>query len=58
LDDGFFATEVAYNWFHRWSHAINWLWATHAGHHSPNEMVLPAALLPDWTGLLSDDWLV
>jgi sterol desaturase/sphingolipid hydroxylase (fatty acid hydroxylase superfamily) len=31
---GFFAVEFAYYWFHRWSHRINWLWATHAVHHS------------------------
>jgi sterol desaturase/sphingolipid hydroxylase (fatty acid hydroxylase superfamily) len=22
---GFFAVELAYYWFHRWSHTINWL---------------------------------
>jgi sterol desaturase/sphingolipid hydroxylase (fatty acid hydroxylase superfamily) len=55
---GFFAVEFAYYWFHRWSHTINWLWATHAVHHSANEMVLPAALRLGWTGLLSGGWLV
>lgn len=55
---GFFAVEFAYYWFHRWSHAINWLWATHAVHHSANEMALPAALRLGWTGLLSGGWLV
>ncbi len=55
---GFFAVEFAYYWFHRWSHTINWLWATHAVHHSANEMVLPAALRLGWTGLLSGGWVV
>jgi sterol desaturase/sphingolipid hydroxylase (fatty acid hydroxylase superfamily) len=55
---GFFAVEFAYYWFHRWSHTVNWLWATHAVHHSANEMALPAALRLGWTGLLSGGWLV
>jgi sterol desaturase/sphingolipid hydroxylase (fatty acid hydroxylase superfamily) len=55
---GFFALEFAYYWFHRWSHTINWLWATHAVHHSANELTLPAALRLGWTGLISGGWLV
>lgn len=55
---GFFAVEFAYYWFHRWSHTINWLWATHATHHSANEMTLPAAIRLGWTGPLSCGWLV
>lgn len=55
---GFFAVEFAYYWFHRWSHTVNWLWATHATHHSANEMTLPAAIRLGWTGPLSGGWLV
>jgi sterol desaturase/sphingolipid hydroxylase (fatty acid hydroxylase superfamily) len=55
---GFFAVEFAYYWFHRWSHRINWLWATHAVHHSANELTLPAAIRLGWTGVLSGGWLV
>lgn len=55
---GFFALEFAYYWFHRWSHTINWLWATHAVHHSANELTLPAAIRLGWTGLISGGWLV
>jgi sterol desaturase/sphingolipid hydroxylase (fatty acid hydroxylase superfamily) len=55
---GFFALEFAYYWFHRWSHRINWLWATHAVHHSANELTLPAAIRLGWTGPLSGGWLV
>lgn len=54
---GFFAVEFAYYWFHRWSHSINWLWATHAVHHSPNELTLPAALRLGWTGVISGGWM-
>jgi sterol desaturase/sphingolipid hydroxylase (fatty acid hydroxylase superfamily) len=55
---GFFAVEFAYYWFHRWSHRINWLWATHAVHHSANELTLPAAIRLGWTGVISGGWLV
>jgi sterol desaturase/sphingolipid hydroxylase (fatty acid hydroxylase superfamily) len=55
---GFFAVEFAYYWFHRFSHCINWLWATHAVHHSANELTLPAAIRLGWTGVLSGGWLV
>jgi sterol desaturase/sphingolipid hydroxylase (fatty acid hydroxylase superfamily) len=55
---GFFAVEFAYYWFHRWSHNINWLWATHAVHHSANELTLPAAIRLGWTGVLSGGWLI
>lgn len=54
----FFAVEFAYYWFHRWSHTVNWLWATHATHHSANEITLPAAIRLGWTGPLSGGWLV
>jgi sterol desaturase/sphingolipid hydroxylase (fatty acid hydroxylase superfamily) len=55
---GFFAVEFDYYWFHRWSHTINWLWATHAVHHSANELTLPAAIRLGWTGVLSGGWLI
>lgn len=55
---GFFVVEFAYYWFHRWSHMINWLWATHAVHHSANELTLPAAIRLGWTGVISGGWLV
>lgn len=55
---GFFAVEFAYYWFHRWSHTVNWLWATHAVHHSANELTLPAAIRLGWTGAISGGWLV
>jgi sterol desaturase/sphingolipid hydroxylase (fatty acid hydroxylase superfamily) len=54
---GFFAVEFAYYGFHRWSHRVNWLWATHAVHHSPRELVLPAAIRLGWTEFLSGGWL-
>lgn len=54
---GFVAVEFSYYWFHRFSHTVNWLWATHAVHHSASEMTLPAAIRLGWTGPLSGGWL-
>lgn len=55
---GFVAVELCYYWFHRCSHTIRWLWATHAVHHSAEDFTLPAALRLGWTGALSGGWLV
>lgn len=54
----FFIVECAYYWQHRFSHTIRWAWATHAVHHSPNELALPSAFRLGWTGLVSGSWLV
>lgn len=54
---GFFAVEFAYYWFHRLSHEVAWMWATHRVHHSATEMVLPAAIRLGWTELLSGGWV-
>jgi sterol desaturase/sphingolipid hydroxylase (fatty acid hydroxylase superfamily) len=45
--------EFSYYWFHRASHQIRWFWATHAIHHSSNELNLTAAYRFGWTGRLS-----
>lgn len=55
---GFLAVEFAYYWFHRWSHTIRWLWASHAVHHSADELTLPAAVRLGWTSVISGGWLV
>lgn len=48
----------AYYWFHRFSHTVRWLWATHAVYHSASEFTLPAAVRLGWTGLFSLGWLI
>lgn len=53
---GFVAVELAYYGFHRASHRVRWLWATHAVHHSPTQMTLLSAIRLGWTGLLSLGW--
>ena len=44
--------ELAYYAHHRLAHRIRWLWATHAVHHSSNELTLAAAARLGWTGRL------
>lgn len=55
---GFVLVEFAYYWFHRASHRVRWMWATHAVHHSPEEMTLLSSLRLGWTSLLSAGWVV
>lgn len=54
----FVGVEFTYYWFHRWSHEVRWLWASHAVHHTPTEFTLPAALRLGWTNLISGGWLL
>lgn len=49
----FLGVEFCYYWFHRASHRIRWLWATHAVHHSATRFNLSAAIRLGWTGQLS-----
>jgi sterol desaturase/sphingolipid hydroxylase (fatty acid hydroxylase superfamily) len=55
---GFVLVEFVYYWFHRWSHTVRWLWASHAVHHTAAELTLPAAIRLGWTGLISGGWLL
>jgi len=55
---GFVAVEFAYYWFHRASHRIRWMWATHSVHHSAEQITLLASLRLGWTNLFSAGWLV
>jgi len=36
----FLGQEFFYYWYHRASHRIRFFWATHAVHHSPNQLTL------------------
>lgn len=53
---GFVAVEFAYYGFHRASHRVRWLWASHAVHHSSEQMTLLSSLRLGWTNLLSAGW--
>jgi sterol desaturase/sphingolipid hydroxylase (fatty acid hydroxylase superfamily) len=49
----FIAEELAYYAYHRCAHRVRWFWATHAVHHSPNELTLATALRLGWTGRIT-----
>jgi len=49
----FLGQEFCYYWAHRSAHRMRWFWATHAVHHSPNQLNLSAAYRFGWTGRLS-----
>ena len=49
----FVGQEFCYYWYHRASHSVRWLWATHAVHHSPNQLNFAAAYRLGWTGKLA-----
>ena len=54
----FIGVEFIYYWFHRWSHEVRWLWATHNAHHSSTVLNFPSAVRLGWTGFLSGGWLL
>jgi sterol desaturase/sphingolipid hydroxylase (fatty acid hydroxylase superfamily) len=54
---GFFLIEFVYYWQHRAGHRVRWMWATHAVHHTPEQLTFLSAIRLGWTNLLSLDWL-
>jgi sterol desaturase/sphingolipid hydroxylase (fatty acid hydroxylase superfamily) len=54
----FLGVEFAYYWFHRLSHEIRWMWATHAVHHSAEHLNVLAAYRLGWTSFFSGAWLL
>lgn len=44
----FIAVDFCYYWFHRMSHEINAIWATHIVHHQSEEYNLTVALRQSW----------
>jgi sterol desaturase/sphingolipid hydroxylase (fatty acid hydroxylase superfamily) len=48
----FLGQELSYYWFHRCSHRWRFWWASHAVHHSTNELNLAAAFRFGWVGRL------
>jgi sterol desaturase/sphingolipid hydroxylase (fatty acid hydroxylase superfamily) len=53
----FLLEEFAYYWYHRSAHRMRLLWATHAVHHSPDELTLASAYRLAWTPVLSASWV-
>ncbi|MGH7092628.1 MAG: sterol desaturase family protein [Stellaceae bacterium] len=48
----FVGQEFCYYWFHRASHRVRFFWASHAVHHSTNELNLGASYRFGWVGRL------
>lgn len=53
----FIGAEFIYYWFHRASHHIRWLWASHSVHHSSTRLNFSAAYRLGWTNALSGTWI-
>jgi sterol desaturase/sphingolipid hydroxylase (fatty acid hydroxylase superfamily) len=49
----FVGLEFFYYWYHRAAHRVRFFWATHAVHHSPNQLTLSTAFRLGWTGKLT-----
>jgi len=49
--------DFCYYWFHRSSHRIRWMWASHVTHHSSETMNLATALRQSLTYPVSGMWL-
>jgi sterol desaturase/sphingolipid hydroxylase (fatty acid hydroxylase superfamily) len=49
----FIAQEFCYYWYHRTAHRMRLMWATHAVHHSPNQLTLGTAYRLGWTTKLA-----
>ena len=49
----FLGVELAYYVQHRASHAVRWLWASHAVHHTSEQITVSAAYRLAWTDLVS-----
>lgn len=49
--------DFFYYWFHRGSHRIRWMWASHVTHHSSERMNLSTALRQSLTYPISGMWV-
>uniref|UniRef100_A0A486XWF4 Sterol desaturase n=1 Tax=Rheinheimera sp. BAL341 TaxID=1708203 RepID=A0A486XWF4_9GAMM len=53
----FLLQDFLYYWFHRASHHIRWLWASHVTHHSSRQMNFSTAFRQSLTYPLSGMWI-
>ncbi len=49
----FFLSDFSFYWFHRTSHNVSWLWASHSVHHSAEEYNILVSFRQSWTGQIS-----
>jgi len=45
----FIAIDFVFYWFHRASHRVRFLWASHVNHHSSEHLNFATALRQSWT---------
>jgi sterol desaturase/sphingolipid hydroxylase (fatty acid hydroxylase superfamily) len=53
----FIGADFSYYWFHRASHEVGWLWASHATHHSSEKYNLSTALRVSFTSNTFIFWI-
>ncbi|WP_407333347.1 sterol desaturase family protein [Enterovibrio sp. 27052020O] len=53
----FILQDFCYYWFHRASHNVHWLWASHVAHHSSDQMNFTTAFRQSLTYPISGMWL-
>lgn len=53
----FVAQDFFYYWFHRTSHRVRWMWASHVTHHSSERLNLSTAFRQSLTYPISGMWL-
>jgi sterol desaturase/sphingolipid hydroxylase (fatty acid hydroxylase superfamily) len=53
----FFSDDFSFYWFHRLSHQIRFLWASHMVHHSSEKFTLSSGLRVPWTSDLTGNFL-
>ena len=53
----FVAQDFFYYWFHRSSHRVRWMWASHVTHHSSERLNLSTAFRQSLTYPISGMWL-
>lgn len=53
----FLLQDFCYYWFHRASHSVRWLWASHVAHHSSRLMNFSTAFRQSLTYPISGMWL-
>ena len=53
----FIAQDFLYYWFHRASHRVRWLWASHVTHHSSERLNLSTAFRQSLTYPISGMWV-
>ena len=54
----FVLDDFRYYWWHRFSHEIRWMWASHVNHHSSQHYNLSTALRQPWSSTFSLGFLL